>query len=65
MYIPSNYKPAGQKARIQSGLLDVTVGQSACLRFSYHMFGAQMGTLNVRIKTSANSVIKSFSLSGK
>ena len=65
MYIPSNYKPTGQKARLQTGLISVTPGQSSCLRFSYHMYGPQMGDLTVRVKESSGQLREQFNISGE
>ncbi|XP_067932933.1 MAM and LDL-receptor class A domain-containing protein 1-like [Watersipora subatra] len=64
MYIRSNYKPSGWKARLQSGLINVTPGQSACLRFSYHLYGADMGQLQVNIKSPTGESYNGINLAG-
>ncbi|CAF3769976.1 unnamed protein product, partial [Adineta steineri] len=43
----------GDRARLQSPLVPATT--SSCLVFYYHMFGADIGTLNVMIQTSASN----------
>ena len=64
MFLPSNYKRTGTKARLQTGLIDTTFGSTACLRFSYHMYGVDMGTLNVKVKNQDGSIVNSFTKSG-
>ena len=64
MFLPSNYKRTGTKARLQTGLIDITFGSTACLRFSYHMYGVDMGTLNVKVKNQDGSIVNSFTKSG-
>lgn len=65
MFLPSNYKTTGTKARLQTGLIGMTFGAKVCLRFAYHMYGADMGTLNVKVKNQDGSTVGTFSESGK
>ena len=49
MYIETSYpRKAGDKAQLLSPSYPSTSGK--CLRFWYHMYGSDIGTLNIRIK---------------
>lgn len=65
MYLPSQFKSTGTKARIQTGLINVEANTQSCIRFSYHMYGIQMGTLSMRVKSPNGSVIIERVISGR
>ena len=62
MYIETSAGVANSKAHLESPVVTPTNPQ--CLRFWYHMYGANIGTLNVFVKT--NSLLKnpSWKMSG-
>ena len=46
LYIEASYpRKPGDKARIETK--DIFFGDKSCVKFYYHMYGKQMGTLNV------------------
>ncbi|XP_019616112.1 PREDICTED: MAM and LDL-receptor class A domain-containing protein 1-like [Branchiostoma belcheri] len=63
MFIESSTpQQAGDTARLVSP--EVTVQSPSCLHFAYHMFGGDIGQLNVYFRTDAGLSVKVWSLSG-
>ena len=55
----------GQKALLHSALFSPTGSTTKCLRFWYHMYGSQMGTMNIYLsKNGSLPGTKVWSLSG-
>ena len=51
MYTEASNRKLGDKARLLSPVEPAAPGGS-CLQFWYHMYGARMGTLSVRLKVN-------------
>lgn len=51
----SSPRVPGDSAQLVSESFDRTTGTGRCLRFWYHMFGTQMGTLNVYLEPVSTS----------
>ena len=50
MYVEATGRSAGQKAQLLSAKYTPTPGVSTfCYFFYYHMYGDQMGTLNIKV----------------
>ena len=48
LYIEASGKPLGYRARLKSGIIEES-GTTHCLSFYYHMFGVDIGELNIYI----------------
>ena len=67
-YVESSMKANGSFGRLSSPTFTKPAGQSGgCVQFYYHMYGADMGTLEVRVydtESSGDGLVKEWSKSG-
>ena len=66
MFVEASFASAGQKARLVTGRFPATTGNGFCIKFWYNMYGVNIGTLNVIVKTRAGNATEKtvWSLSG-
>lgn len=56
----SSPRKENDAARITSNFIDVTFSNGGCFKFFYHMFGADIGRLNIYSQFNNNSVFGSY-----
>ena len=64
MYTEASYKRNGSVARLTSGLIPTTYEGTGCLRFSYHMYGADIGILTVSVKYANGNTLSTWTKQG-
>ena len=67
MYIESSFRNNGSLARLSSQVYNKPAGQSGgCVQLYYHMYGADIGTLNISVYDNTQSgLVANFQRTGK
>ena len=67
MYIESSFRNNGSLARLSSQVYNKPAGQSGgCVQLYYHMYGADIGTLNISVYDNTQSgLVANFQSTGE